>query len=214
MSEFYKTLIIGQSGAGKTYGARTLNPETTAFINVENKPLPFKNKFTKHYRLPKYQDVYKQLIECGKDSSVEVIVLDSLSAYFDALVLECRATKKGFDVWNMYNDEIDKLLDIIKRIPKEMIITGHYEILNIEGNTEKRVKVKGKEREGMIEKDFTIVMYADKKFDSDKNKFEYYLELAGEGLSAKCPPDIFGEDVYKIQNDYKFIIDTINEFKK
>lgn len=213
MSEFYKTLIVGQSGSGKTYGARTLNPETTSFINIENKPLPFKTKFTNHHRLSKYQDVYKQLITSGQDKSIDVIVFDSLSAYFDSLVLECRATKKGFDVWNMYNDEIDKLLDMIKRIPKEMIITSHYEMLNIEGNTEKRVKVKGKEREGMIEKDFTIVMYADKKFDSDKNKFEYYLELAGEGLSAKCPPDIFGEDTYKIQNDYKFVIDTINKFK-
>jgi len=124
---------------------------------------------------------------------------------------EARATKKGFDVWNMYAECIGKFNSYVKKTEKEVYITAHYEILGVEGNMEKRVKVKGKEFEGVVEKDYTIVLYADSKF-TDKGKPEYSFHLAGEGLSAKCPPDIFGEDVYKIQNDVKYLDDKIKEF--
>jgi hypothetical protein len=68
-----------------------------------------------------------------------------------------------------------------------------------------------KEFEGLIEKEFTIVMYADKKFN-DKNLPEYYNILVGEGLSAKCPPDIFGEQVLSIPNDSKMILENIQKY--
>jgi len=113
----------------------------------------------------------------------------------------------------MYAEEISKFNTYIKKCEKEVYVTAHYEILGIEGNMEKRVKVKGKEWEGTVEKDYTIVLYADNKFD-DKGKADYYYLLAGEGLSAKCPPDIFGHDVVKVTNDVKYIDDKIKEFVK
>ena len=47
--DYYKVLLVSLSGKGKTYSSRNLNPETTGFINMENKPLPFKNTF-KHQK--------------------------------------------------------------------------------------------------------------------------------------------------------------------
>jgi hypothetical protein len=70
-----------------------------------------------------------------------------------------------------------------------------------------------KELEGVIEKDFTIVLYGSKKFN-EKGKPEYSFKLVEDGASAKCPPDIFGEDVVSIPNDCKIILDKIEEFKK
>ena len=46
----------------------------------------------------------------------------------------------------MYNEEIGKFNMLIKRIQKEVFVTAHYEILNLEGDAEKRVKVKGEIR--------------------------------------------------------------------
>ena len=68
-----------------------------------------------------------------------------------------------------------------------------------------------KENEGRVERHYTVVMYADNKYN-DEGKPEYYLTLNGEGLSAKCPPDIFGEDVVTIPNDGEFIYKKILEF--
>jgi hypothetical protein len=188
-----------------------MNPETTGFINVENKPLPFKNKFKYHKRINRFNEVLETMIEYGKNPEITSIVIDSFSAYGDLLLSEARKTKKGFDIWSMYNDEIGRFMSALKWVPKEVFVTAHYEILNLEGSQEKRVKVKAKEWEGVVEKEFTIVMYADKKFN-EKGLPEYYNVLVGEGLSAKCPPDIFGPDVISISNDTELIFENIKKY--
>lgn len=109
----------------------------------------------------------------------------------------------------MYNEEIGKFNMLIKRIQKEIFVTAHYEMLNIEGEPEKRVKVKGKEWEGTIEKDYTIVLYADVKFN-EEGQPTYYLATVGEGLSAKCPPNIF--ETQKIANDGKMVLEKLIAF--
>lgn len=89
---------------------------------------------------------------------------------------------------------------------------GHYEILNIEGAPEKRIKVKGKEFEGMIEKDFTMVLYADSKINPKTSLPEYFFNAYEENTSSKCPPDLLGTGILKIENDCKIILEKINEF--
>ena len=65
----------------------------------------------------------------------------------------------------------------------------------------------------MVEKDYTVVLYGENKF-TDAGRPEYFFSLVGEGTSAKCPPGIFGEDVYKVPNDCKFVIESIEKFVK
>ena len=211
MRDYYKVLVIGQSGKGKTFMFRNMNPDTTGFINMEDKPLPFKNTFKFHKRPTSAQEVITALVEYAQNPAITTIVVDSFSAYVDLVLAEHRKTKKGFDIWNAYNDDIGRFNQLIKRIDKEIFVTGHYEMLNVEGAAEKRLKVKGKEWEGTVEKDYAVVMYAENKFD-DANRPQYYLSLVGENTSAKCPPGIFGEDVIQIPNDGKFILDKIQEF--
>lgn len=211
--DYYKVLLVGQSGNGKTYSFRDMNPDTTGFINVENKPLPFKNKFKYHKRISRYSEVLETMVEYAKNPEISSIVIDSFSAYGDLLLAEARKTKKGFDIWSMYNDEIGRFMTAMKWAPKEIFVTAHYEILNLEGAQEKRVKVKAKEWESVVEKEFTIVMFADKKFN-EKGKPEYYYQLVGEGMSAKCPPDLFGQDTYTIPNDGNMIFNTILNYTK
>lgn len=141
--DYYKVLLVGSSGKGKTSSFRNMNPETTGFINIENKPLPFKNKFKYHSRPTTVNDTKTILKSYAENKDIDVIVIDSFSEYVELLLAECRNTKKGFDIWNLYNEEIGKFLKFINSIQKEVFITGHYEILGIEGNQEKRLKVKG-----------------------------------------------------------------------
>lgn len=143
--QVYQFAIVGMSGKGKTMCFRNMNPEITGFINAENKPLPFINKF-KHYSTPKdWQETYQKLIEFAKNPEITVVVLDSFSAYVDSLLKTAREIKKGFDVWNFYNEEIGKLMYIIKRYPKDIFVSAHYEWVETEeGAIEKRIAVKGK----------------------------------------------------------------------
>lgn len=210
LREYYKIAIVGQTGSGKTYGSRTLDPDTTGFINIENKPLPFKNNFKYHARPANANSVMAALKDYSDNPNITLIMIDSFSAFVDMLLGEARQSKRGFDVWNLYNEEIGKFLNLVKLAKKEVIITAHDETLNIEGAPEKRIKVKGKEWEGLIEKEFTIVLYSEKKFIDKKPT--YNLILVGEGMSAKCPPDIFGSEVLKVPNDYKEIHKAIINF--
>ena len=146
--DYYKALLIGASGSGKTYSFRNMDPETTGFINVEDKPLPFKNKFKYHKRATTLKEVAETLKSYSENPEIKVIVFDSFSAYIDLLLAYCRDSFKNFDIWNNYNEEVGKLLRFIKAIKKEVFMTAHYEILGIEGAQEKRVKIKGKEWEG------------------------------------------------------------------
>lgn len=143
MRDFYKVLVVGSSGKGKTYMFRNLNPDTTGFINVEDKPLPFKNTLKFHKRPATYQEAINALIEYAQNPNITTIVFDSFSAFMDMVLMEMRRTKKGFDIWSAYNEEVARFHQIIKKIDKEIFVTGHYEILNIEGAPEKRIKVQG-----------------------------------------------------------------------
>ena len=209
--DYYHVLLVGGSGKGKTFSARNLNPKTTGFINVENKPLPFKNKFENHIRVGNITEAIDALKLYSENPEIDAIFFDSFSAYVDMLLAQARGTKRGFDIWNFYNEEIGKLFTFIKSIKKEVFVTAHYEWLQDEGGAkERRTKVKGKEWEGMVEKDFTIVLYADSKFDGKKPSYTFNTVM--EKSSAKCPPDIFGAEVYSINNDCKEVFDAIQAF--
>jgi len=211
--DFYKVLLLGPPGKGKTSSFRNVNPKTFGFINVENKPLPFKNNFVHESRPKDRVELNNALVSYAKNPEIEAIGIDSFSAYTDMLMADARATKKGYEIFNFYNEELAKFFTLIKKINKEVYLTAHYEILGMEGNLEKRAKVKGKEWEGVVEKEFTIVLIADNKFN-EAGKPEYFFKLAEENTSAKCPPGIFGEDVYKIPNDINEVHKAIIEFAK
>jgi len=208
--EYFKVLLVGRSGTGKTYTAKTFS-ENTAIVNAENKPLPFKNKFKYHSRPTTYKEAYDAIIEAAKNSDVEAIYIDSFSAILEFALLEARKTKKGFDIWNHYNESISKLIELIKKVPKHVFVSAHYEVIeNVDGNNEKVVKSKGKEWRGQIEREFAVVLFSDSKAN-DKGKPEYWYNTFAEGTTAKSPPDLF-EGELKVANDGKFLLDKIREF--
>ena len=212
--EYFKILLVGRSGMGKTYSFRDMDRKTTGFVNVERKPLPFKGAFEHHFRPNNIAETKKALQECIANPEITTIIIDSFSAYVDMLLLEARATKRGFDIWSFYAEEIGKFLNGIKMTNKEVYMTAHYEWLQgEEGVKERRIKVKGKEWEGLIEKEFTVVLYADAKVD-DKGIPNYYFYTFQENASTKCPPDVFGHNVFQIDNDCNYVSKQIAEFIK
>lgn len=214
---YYKVLLIGASGKGKTYSFKNLAQagNKTLFINVENKPLPFKGKFA-HEVVPTTPLECRNFIQKGSISTnFDIILFDSFSAYADLLLADSRKAKKGYDIWNYYNENIGNLNEVIKNTQKEVFVTAHYEIVGdeITGVRERRAKVKGKEWEGQIEKDYTIVLYAEAiPIIGSKPKRVFTLVTDGTN-SAKTPPEIFGEDILQIENDSKLVFDKIKEFR-
>lgn len=212
MSIPYQIAIVGMSGKGKTMAFRNMNPETCGFINAESKPLPFINKF-KHYCTPNsWQETYQKLIEFGKNPEITEVVLDSFSAYTDSLLKTAREIKKGFDTWNYYNEEIGKLLFLIKKYPKDIIVTAHSaNVETEEGVAERRIAVKGNEwNKTGVEKDFTIVLFSEVNLSSGKR--EYILNLLSDGkTSAKTPPIFIEEGKETMPNDAQTFLQHVRK---
>jgi len=208
----YQIGLVGQSGKGKTMSFRNMNTETCGFINMEGKPLPFVNNF-KHFSSPNtWQECYSKLIEFAKEPTITEVVLDSFSAYVDSLLETARKTKKGFDTWNMYNEEIGKLLYLITKYPKDIIVTGHSANVETEsGVEERRIAVKGNEwNKAGIESKFTVVLFADVRRDPMTGKSNYILELNSDGkTSAKTPPMFVEEGEEFISNDANAFLQRI-----
>lgn len=213
----YKILLIGASGRGKTYSFRNMNRETTAFINVENKPLPFKGQF-KNTAVPnKAGDVILFLTQLNNRQDIDCVIVDSFSAYIDLLLAESRATKTGYDIWSYYNEQIGKFNEAVKKSNKEVFVTAHWDVITDEvgGGKERRALVKGNEWKSMVEKDYTITLYTEAKVPFGEEKAKHSFVLYSDGTtSAKCPPDIFGTDVISIDNDSNLVLEKIREFQK
>jgi hypothetical protein len=208
----YQFALVGTPGKGKTMSLRNMNPKTCGFINMEGKPLPFVNNFA-HFSTPdNWQECYQKLIEYAKNDEITEVVLDSFSSFLDSLVKQARKDYKNFDIWNFYNERVGQLLYLIKRYPKDLIVTAHYEWVESgdSGAVEKRIAVKGKEWKGMVEKEFTIVNFADVKVIDGKR--HYIMELNSDGKSsAKTPPMFLKKDEEQIDNDYNAFLLRVRE---
>jgi hypothetical protein len=70
--------------------------------------------------------------------------------------------------------------------------------------------VKGKEWKGMVEKEFTIVHFADMKILDGKRN--YFITLNSDGKSsAKTPPLFLINDEETITNDYSIFLERIKK---
>ena len=54
-------LIMGESGSGKTYSIKNLDPETTGLFLVEKGTLPFRNKFPNALKNATYSKIMTSL---------------------------------------------------------------------------------------------------------------------------------------------------------
>lgn len=206
-------ITLGPSGRGKSTAISTLDPLKTVIFNTENKPLPFREaKDFKNVVVESSGKLLAFLIEASTREDIEVIVIDSFSAWLDHLMNYARLNYKNYEIFNHYNEQIYSLFQIIRRTKKYVILIAHDEILTDgDGATVKRVKVQGNKWEGLIEKEANIVLYANVAHTGETGENSYYFETQSDGkTSAKSPRGMF--DSFTIPNDYGLVISKIKEY--
>lgn len=213
-------LVVGPSGTGKSRSIKNLPSESTAIVNIENKPLSFtggekfKYQFS-DFKLPSDVDIL--IKNCFNEPAIKYIVIDSITKYLEMLHKHASDTKKGYDIWSYYNASIGAFLDGIKSCgPKLVILTGIDELVGImqpsglETKT-RRLAVSGRQWEGKIEKEFTLVLFTDVKKVGEKIEYKFITNNDGTN-SAKTPEDMFKEN--RVDNDLLAICNRVKEFYK
>lgn len=215
---FDPILVIGPTGAGKSRSLINLPPELTAITNTEEQPMPFRgaNRF-KWNVMPKpegtevkrknqageevvvrLENKYRQSIDILSyflNSSVPIVVLDSLSEVQNRLDQLARNTFTNFDVMNFYNTKLGELLDMLRPNNKFVIAITHPEtIAEVQGEEQVVATTQYKVWKGSIEKKYPIVLYAMTR-TTDTGQVEYvFLTNRTEGhlrVTAKSPEGMF-----------------------
>ena len=194
-------LIIGKSGSGKSASLRNFSAENIDVINVESKPLPFRNNF-KTINTDNYREISKTI----KDSKKKVIVVDDASYLLTNSFMRGHASQGGgngmFNFYNQLADDFWKLVTWLRSLDSEKII---YIIMHEQKNDFGDVKPKtiGKllDDKVTIEGMFTIVLR------SVYHDGGYYFRTHTDGFDVtKSPIGMFNVD--EIDNDL-FAVDKI-----
>lgn len=197
-------LVLGDSGTGKTSSLRNLNWADVEFVDSEQKGLPFAGVPVNYSAPMRTADIEAAMFK----SKRPIVVLDSLTKYIELLDAEMNAAFAGFDVWKNYNNRLADFLNRCKSTTQTFILTAIPEILTVNSadgmgmEAVRRVRTRGKQWEGMIEKEFAFVFFTLYKTVTTAGaaKTSYMFQTNAAGMNrAKSPMGCFA-DLY-IDND-------------
>lgn len=198
-------LIIGKSGTGKSASMRNFKKEEIDVINVESKPLPFRNNFD-----TLDSDNYREIASAIKNSKKKVVVVDDAGYLLTNSFMRGHASQGGgngmFNFYNQLADDFWKLITFCKSLCKEKII---YIIMHEAKNDFGDIKPKsiGKllDEKVTIEGMFTIVLR------SVYHDGCYFFRTHTDGFDvAKSPINMFTED--EVDNDLAFVDEKIRNY--
>ena len=203
------TLILGQSGTGKSTSLRNLNPSDVLLIQSIRKPLPFKSKdwktLTGEGGSIYVSDNAEQIIKVMKKCTRPIIILDDMQ-YVMANEYMRRAQETGFSkfteigkkTWDIFNAASQ--LDDNKRV----YILSHTEE-NDQGKT--KIKTIGKMLDEKITLEGMVTVCMQTAIINDQYVF---MTRNNGNNTVKTPIDMF--DSEHIPNDLSVVDQAICNF--
>ena len=208
--------VMGESGSGKTTSMRTMDPDTTYYIDCDGKGLAWKgwrkqyNTEKKNYcvsrDIPKITDLIVNISE--KRPDIKVIAVDTLNTCMvDKEVKGMKET--GYGKWI---DLTQFVWDCIETAGKQrddltIIIVMHSETVRDDfGYTFTRVKTNGRKLEKLVPESLFGTVLLAKKTDEGR----YIFETQAKNSTAKSPMGAF--DSFEINNDMSMVLKALEDF--
>ena len=198
-------IIYGKSGSGKSRSLKFFGEDEILYVNIENKPLPFKNVFKYQLKTEKPKLIMEQL---GK-MPMKTAVIDDLTYIMVNNFMRRHRDMKGNAQFELYNDIADyvwSLFEYVKHLPDDVIV---YFIMHEESNDYGQTKIRtiGKLLDDKVVPE-GIVTICLRCMSKDG---KHYFKSSTDGTDiTKAPEDLFEEDEF--ENNLKFVDDKIREF--
>lgn len=199
-------MIIGKSGSGKSASMRNFSKDEIDIINVESKPLPFRNDFKTIDT-----DIYKEVCKALLDSKKNTLVIDDAGYLITNSFMRGHSNAgKGNGVFSLYNqlaDDFWKLITFIKsKIPADKVVyLMMHEDKNDFGDVKPKTIGKLLDEKVCLEGMVTIVLRA--VYSNE----QYIFKTKTDGMDVtKTPIGLF--ELSEIENDLKVVNSTIREY--
>ena len=195
-------LILGESGSGKTYSIKELNPDEVGIFAVEKSLLPFKNKGFKVAKNANYNMIMRAL---QKPELKKYVIDDSqylmVNEFFD------RAKDAGYQKYRDIGLHFRNLVHHINQnLPDDVIVSflHHTEINSNTGKTKAKTVGKMLDNYLTVEGCFNIVLQA-----VAEGSEHCFITQSDGSNTAKSPEDMFD---LKISNNLEFVDNTIRDY--
>lgn len=196
-----KTLILGESGTGKSTSLRNFDPGEVCYINPAKKPLPFKGKFDSITGTTDIRKISKFIRESNK----KIVVVDD-GQYIMSFPYMQRLKETGWDKYNDIQSDYFQLIDLADNLPDDVTVyfLSHIQVME---DGRQKIKTIGKmlDEKITIEGMFTTVL---KTYVSD-GKYFFVTQNSGND-TVKSPLGMF--PTFAIDNDLKYVDEKIRNY--
>ena len=193
-------LIMGESGSGKTYSVKNMDPEKVGIFLVEKPRLPFRKEF-KCKKNATYFDIMKALSE---PKLKQYVIDDSqyllVNEFFD------RAGEVGYQKFTDMALNFRNLIHfVINKAPEDVIV---YFLHHTE--TDNNGKIKAKTIGRMLDEKLTVEGLFDIVLRTQVDPDGHWFITQSNGYdTVKSPEEMFD---LKIPNDLEMVDKTIREY--
>lgn len=209
--------IIGESGSGKTYSIKNMNPEEVGIFLCEKNRLPFKKQFNT-YKVKNHKYETDGIVSVARQSAVIQGLLRKSKEYKKAYIIDDsqyimaneffdRAGENGYQKFVDIGSNFRDLVHLVNNELPDNVIVYFLHHPETDANTGKqKAKTIGRmlDEKLTLEGCFDIVLFA--KTDGR----EHWFQTQSDGTNtAKSPEDMFPE---KIPNDLALVDKTIREY--
>lgn len=190
------TLILGESGTGKSTALRNMDPNTTALIQVVKKPLPFKAVGWKPWHCANWAKIIETIHKAhtaGKDK----VVIDDFQYLMSGEFMD-RASQKGYEKFTEIADHAYRVLQAAANGPDglRVYLLAHTSTDEF-GNTRAKTIGKLMDDKIVLEGLFTIVLRTHVDLSSSQ---KYFFSTQNNGQdTVKSPIGMFADQL--IPND-------------
>ena len=203
------TLIIGDSGSGKTASLRHFTGNEASIFNIAKKPLPFKN--TGQTKIPLvevhgYEDLKGKL---SKAKNKTLIIDDA--QYLMAFEFFGSIEEKGFDKFTRMGKNFYSLVKYASTLEKDKIIY-FFMHKDTSDDGQEKAKTLGRllDEKLTLEGLFTIVLKSVVQ-ENTTGSLNFYFSTQNSGYDrVKTPMGMFENPL--IENDLKLVDEIIREY--
>ena len=197
-------LIIGETGRGKTYSIRTMDPQKVGILCVEKNRLPFENKGFKTIKNAGYKEILAAL---SQKSNFNAFVVDD-SQYLLVNEFFGRSEENGYKKFQDMATNFHRLVHhVIKNTPDDVIVyfLHHTEYDTNAGKFKAKTVGKMIDQYWTLEGSFNIVLYA----RVENGEYFFETQSSNETTTAKSPKGMFD---LRIPNDLGAVDKRIREY--